>query len=273
MEQDRRWMYDRNNPNREELKEEFVEGVKGFIAYAKTLPEFCDEGTIRCPCAKCKCIKLLIPGDVKVHLYKKEFRENYYVWTVHEENYSNLTDVDFQNLTGCESSTFFEKNYDNSQMHEMVLNAFGIHPRVQSQQNVDESPNDEAKHFYELLEAASRPLYKDSKLSVAVRLLTIKSDWNISQAAMNAIIGLMREVSLNINLPGDYYKAKKLVSKLGLSSTKIDCCEKGCMLYYKDDAALEACKFCGLSRFKKVTNAKARKFQLRGCIIYLLYLG
>ncbi|XP_075103289.1 uncharacterized protein LOC107767631 isoform X1 [Nicotiana tabacum] len=80
---------------------------------------------------------------------------------------------------------------------------------------------------------------------------------------MNAIIGLMGEVSPNINLPGDYYKAKKLVSKLGLSSTKIDCCEKSCMLYHKDDAALEACKFCGLSRFKKVTNAKAKKVPIK----------
>ncbi|XP_070043072.1 uncharacterized protein [Nicotiana tomentosiformis] len=127
--------------------------------------------------------------------------------------------------------------------------------------NVVESPNDEAKRFYESLESASRPLHESlmhSELSVAVRLLTIKSDWNISQAGMNAIIGLMSEVSSSINLPNDYYNAKKLVSKLGLSSTKIDCCENGCMLYYKDDAALEACKFCGLSHFKEVTNAKDR---------------
>ncbi|XP_019251004.1 PREDICTED: uncharacterized protein LOC109229914 [Nicotiana attenuata] len=209
MERDRRWMYDRNHPNRGGLKEEFVEGVKGFIAYAKILPEFRNEGIIRCPCGKCKCMKLLIPEDVKVHLYSRGFRENYYVWTVHGENYSNLDDVDFQNLAGCESSTFFEKNYDNSQMHEIVSNAFGIHPGVQSQQNIDESPNDKTKHFYELLEAASRPLYKDSihsELSLAVRLLTIKSDWNISQAAMNAIIGLMGEEVTNA-------KAKKVPIK------------------------------------------------------------
>ncbi|XP_018630022.3 uncharacterized protein [Nicotiana tomentosiformis] len=85
MEGDRRWMYDRNHPNRGGLKEEFVEDVKGFIAYTKTLPEFRNEGTIRCPCAKCKCIKLLIPEDVKVHLYRNRFRKYYYVWTVHGE--------------------------------------------------------------------------------------------------------------------------------------------------------------------------------------------
>ncbi|XP_075087662.1 uncharacterized protein LOC142169665 [Nicotiana tabacum] len=202
-------MYYRNHPNRGGLKEEFVESVKGFTAYAKILPEFRNEGMIRCPCAKCNCIKLLIPEDVKVHLYRKGFRENYYVWTVHGEDTHNLAYVDFQNLTGCGRSTFFENNYENSQIHEMLSNAFGIHPGVQSQQNVDESPNDEAKHFYELLEAASRPLYEGSthsKLSITVRLLTIKSDWNISQAAMNAIIGLMGEEVTNV-------KAKKFPTK------------------------------------------------------------
>nr|XP_018624256.2 uncharacterized protein LOC108944053 isoform X2 [Nicotiana tomentosiformis] len=155
------------------------------------------------------------------------------------------------------------KIFDYVKWYQMLL----VFTRgVQSQQNVVEPPNDEAKRFYESLESASRPLYEGSmhsELSVAVRLLTIKSDWNISQAGMNAIIGLMSEVSPSINLPNDYYNAKKLVSKLGLSSTKIDCCENGCMLYYKDDAALEACKFCGLSCFKEVTNAKGRKVAVK----------
>uniref|UniRef100_A0A1U7YJY3 Uncharacterized protein LOC104248805 n=1 Tax=Nicotiana sylvestris TaxID=4096 RepID=A0A1U7YJY3_NICSY len=259
-------MYDRNQPNHCGLKEEFFEGIKGFIAHAKTLPEFRNEGTIRCPCVKYKCTKLLQPENVKVHIYSKGFRENYYVWTVHGENYCSVGDVRFQNLVSGERSTQMENNVENSRLHEMVSVAFGFYPGVQSQQNVVEPPNDEAKHFYESLESASCPLYKDSmhsELSVVVRLLTIKSYWNIFQVGMNAIIGLMCEVNPSNNLPNNYYKAKKLVSKLGLSSTKIDCCENGCMLHYKDDAALEACKFCGLSRFKEVTNAKGNKVAVK----------
>ena len=30
----------------------------------------------------------------------------------------------------------------------------------------------------------------------------------------------------------------------------IDCCKNGCMLYYKEDAGLKECKFCGMLRFK-----------------------
>jgi len=81
-------------------------------------------------------------------------------------------------------------------------------------------------------------------LSVAVRLLSIKSDNNISQGAMDSMIELMKElVDPNVEIPDSYYKANALVSKLGLSSIRIDCCEKGCMLYYKEDVNLESCKF------------------------------
>ncbi|XP_019266286.1 PREDICTED: uncharacterized protein LOC109243756 [Nicotiana attenuata] len=138
----------------------------------------------------------------------------------------------------------------------MVRDAFVMHPGAQSE------PNDDAKCFYEQLQEAGRPLYEGSihsKLSVAVRLLSIKSDSSISQAGMDSIIDLMNELNPNkIDLPKDFYTAKKLVSKLGLSSERIECSEKGCMLFYKDDATLENCKFCNQPRYKEVTNSKMK---------------
>lgn len=121
----REWMYGRNHPNRRRLKAEFVEGVKRFISYAKTLSEFLYEGTIRCPSEKCNCIKLLTPEKVKMHLYTKGFWKNYYVWTVHGANYDSVGDVDFQNLTGDESSTPVENNVKHSRLHQMV---WKVHP-------------------------------------------------------------------------------------------------------------------------------------------------
>jgi len=52
----------------------------------------------------------------------------------------------------------------------------------------------------------------------------------------------------NNSLPKNYYEAKRLVSKLGLESKKIDCCVNVCMLFYdndngKNDASLLKCKF------------------------------
>jgi len=51
------------------------------------------------------------------------------------------------------------------------------------------------------------------------------------------------------SIPKNYYEVKKVVSSLGLKSVKIDCCQGGCMLYYKNDSELTECKFCGLPRY------------------------
>ncbi|XP_019253809.1 PREDICTED: uncharacterized protein LOC109232493 [Nicotiana attenuata] len=220
----RRWMYNRNHPNRAGLSDEFIEGVAEFIAKAQTLDDFIIGGGL---------------DEVKVHLYKKGFVEIYYIWTAHGENHDSLDDANFHNSFGGEGIPISEHNVENSRYNEMMRDAFGTFPGVQSELN------DEAKRFYGQLLEASRPLYEGSvhsKLSVAVRLLSIKSDRSISQAGMDSIIGLMNKLNpSNIDLPKDFYTAKKLVSKLGLSSERIDCCEKGCMLFYKDDASLENC--------------------------------
>ena len=60
---------------------------------------------------------------------------------------------------------------------------------------------------------------------------------------------------MNRALPKNYYDVKKLVSKLGLTSRRIDCCIQGCMLFYdseygKTDDSLIRCKFCDMPRYR-----------------------
>lgn len=75
-----------------------------------------------------------------------------------------------------------------------------------------------------------------TELSTAVRLLTIKSEGNMSQRSFNQMVTLMEETHPPNNLiPTDYYRTKKIVSKLGLTAEKIDCCVNGCMLFYTDE--------------------------------------
>ncbi|XP_047257748.1 uncharacterized protein LOC124889785 [Capsicum annuum] len=272
---DHTWMYNRTYPNHLGLREKYKAGVAGFIAKAMTLEDFLIEGTISCPCWNCKCCKLLSPDVVTLHLYKKGFMLNYTVWTAHGESResSAANNFAFQNYV---ESPIRENNVESSRYSEMVWDASGTHSRVQNK------PNDEDKHFYEQLKEASHPLYEGSmhsKLSDAIRLLSIKSDYSISHEGMNSIIGLMNELNPSkLDLPKDFYTTKKLVSKLGLSSERIHCCEKGCMLFYKEDANLEHCKFCNQPRYKKVTPAKGKKVpvksmhylpfmpRLRGCM-------
>ncbi|XP_060182397.1 uncharacterized protein LOC132612071 [Lycium barbarum] len=254
----RSWMYDKTNPGRFGLKNEFVAGVYDFVDYAKTLEDFTIHDVVRCPCSKCECMKFKTPEIVRRHLMEKGFKSNYTVWTSHGETRNNLGG--FQNFVVGESSRMVEPTIQNSRMHDMVQDGCGIHWGFESSGHVEEPLNEEASHSYKKLKKASQPLHDSSthsQLSVAVRLLSIKADNNVPHGAMDSVIDLMHElVDPTLEIPDNYYKAKRLVSKLGLSSVRIDCCENGCMLYYNDDVDLESCKFCGSERFRDTRSGK-----------------
>jgi len=85
----RSWINNRNYPNYLFFREEFIKEVNEFIRHAISHEPFQIGGMIRCPCVKCKCVKLLKSDKVKVHLYKKGFVENYYIWTAHRDPAGN----------------------------------------------------------------------------------------------------------------------------------------------------------------------------------------
>ncbi|XP_038711782.1 uncharacterized protein LOC120005976 [Tripterygium wilfordii] len=106
-----------------------------------------------------------------------------------------------------------------------------------------------------MLYAAQSPLWdgceSHSELPAAVRLLSIKADYNMSQGCFDDVVHLMKETMPTDNrMPVTFYQAKKSVSKLGLGYQRIYCCPDDCMIYYKDDAHLTQCKFCGVNRYK-----------------------
>ena len=79
----------------------------------------------------------------------------------------------------------------------------------------------------------------------------------MSHKTFNEMAELMKMTSHPENvIPSDYGKVKKIVSRLGLTSKKIDCCVNGCMLYYKDDKNLNECKFCEEARYKPSNSQK-----------------
>jgi len=51
---------------------------------------------------------------------------------------------------------------------------------------------------------------------------------------------------------------KGRVKELRLDYETIDCFPKGYMIYYKVDATLSACKFCGSGRYKSMRNPNGR---------------
>ncbi|WMV33118.1 hypothetical protein MTR67_026503 [Solanum verrucosum] len=155
----------------------------------------------------------------------------------------------------------------------MINDSFGVQGGMEPEQYFDEAPNEEARRFYDQLEESSRPLCEGSPHSsflVAVRLMNIKSDWNVPNAAMDSMVDLLGElVNPEFIIPKNFYQAKRMISRLGLTYDRIHGCVNGCMLFYKTDSELENCKLCGHARYKRT---QAGKMVLVKEIHYLLLI-
>jgi len=76
----------------------------------------------------------------------------------------------------------------------------------------------------------------NSKLSLCVRLLAYKSNWNVPDQCSDFITKILLDVTpTKKNLPTNYYDAKRLVLKLGLEAKRIYYCVKGCTLFYDNE--------------------------------------
>ncbi|KAK2362060.1 hypothetical protein QL285_087156 [Trifolium repens] len=281
---DRSWMYDRYYPgNTGQIKEIFKLGVKLFIKTVKQSPVVIREGGIRCPCAVCECGRILGEDEIKYHLYTKGFKPNYWVWSSHGESFrsassnsANIGDVN-QGTTSSSAPIAVAQNYQHypfNEMNDMITDALGfnvVNNGSEDEYDGDELPNAEDQRFYNLLKETNEPLQfegsTDSKLTVCVKLLGIKSQYLVPEVAMDLMAKLCLEttpIPARHDMPQNYYQAKQLVSKLGLGVKRIDCCINGCMLFYSNefgvsDDNLVECKFCQEPRYRQTKNSRSSK--------------
>lgn len=279
------WVYDRNESGRRLLKQSFVAGVEEFISKAKQHCDYAEEGGIRCPCTKYNCMAVLSDDNVKLHLYRHGFKHNYWIWTDHDEE---LPDIDLNEVggddleMGASGSGYHDEYVEQLQaMHMMVNDCLGQHENFEADESDDmeEPPNESVQRFYNLLLETNKPLFEgtsDSKLSICVRLLACKSNWNVPEQCLEFFCKMLQDVTpFKELLPKSYDDAKRLVSKLGLGAKRIDCCPNGCMLYYgsqsgTNDSALEECKFCQTPRYRvQSSDHSKRKPVLAKAMFYL----
>ena len=75
----RNWMYEREFDDGS-FNIEFIRGLEEFIKFA--VSKSCSSN-IRCRCAKSKNVVFKKPNDVRDHLLRKVFVEDYYDWRYH----------------------------------------------------------------------------------------------------------------------------------------------------------------------------------------------
>ena len=279
-------MYRRRDSNGD-LSEEFKIGLREFLRKAGTMRTVQSTGITLCPCRKCKNRSSHTIDTVSGHLYTKGFMHDYYVWYLHGEGFgndvgassSNYQPVYPPNMPSYNYSGFhhvYEHEVGNvdqypehnavgpSRIEDMVHDAFpGVNTYVPDDDVVEE-PNPNAKQFYDMMSSANQPLYDGcreglSRLSLASRMTTIKSDHNLSASSMDDWTALFKEYLPQGNHAADsYYEVQKLVSNLGLPARTIDVCIDNCMLFWKDDDNLQECRFCHKPRYKPQGVSRAR---------------
>ena len=154
-------------------------------------------------------------------------------------------------------------------VNDAVRDAFGVHESSNPNEDEVEGPqpeflrNETAREFFDLMTEADKPLYsgctKYSKLSFLVRLYHIKCLCGMTDKAMSMLLELLGDAFPQAEFPPSFYKAKKIINKLGLNYKKIDACPNDCMLYWGDDANKEICTRCKTSCSKSVRKGKKQK--------------
>lgn len=140
-------MYNMTNPHRMRLRLEYVEGVTGFIEYAKTLEPFQHSGMVKYPCNKCQCMNYEKLDIIELYLYRNRFKIEYIIWTSHGK-IDNKFDV-FQYYLVGESSSMVNSNTKNYRMDEMILDSYVVDSDFEFGNHVEKAPNAKCKKIFE----------------------------------------------------------------------------------------------------------------------------
>ncbi|GJV15129.1 putative transposase-associated domain-containing protein [Tanacetum coccineum] len=114
---------------------------------------------------------------------------------------------------------------------------------------------DDLVKFQELLLDAEKPLYEGCpdfrKLSAIVKLLKLKCKYGASDKFFTELLGLINKMLPAGNeMVERTYQAKKVMKLMGSGYKKIHVCINSCLLYWKNDKDLTACRTYGISRWK-----------------------
>lgn len=128
---------------------------------------------------------------MELHLCQNGFKSNYKTWTAHGERRCQQ-----QGIKGFG---------ETDRMDDMLADLAAAAPSLG-----DEEPTAYAQPFYRMIASAEQLVHDQtthSTLSATARLLSIKSQHNLSIACYDDIVGLIHELlPADSNLPKDFYR-------------------------------------------------------------------
>jgi hypothetical protein len=123
-----------------------------------------------------------------------------------------------------------------------------------------------AKAFYNMFDAAQKPLYgqtKVSQLDVIGRIMAFKSQYSMSRDAFNGLLTVIGSLLPADNvLPKSMYEAQKILHALKMTYEQIHACTKSSVLFRKEYAEEKYYPKCKSYRFIEVDVGDGQKRQL-----------
>lgn len=252
----RSWMYRERKGKL--FSETWRQGLENFLDHAFSLPEATVDEKSHCPCTKCFCRHKRKRDEMTIHLCANGFQLGYEKWTSHGE--PNIPE-------NIEQDDYVR---DVDRMDDMLVDAIaaeGVFP--------GEEPTQAAQKFYKMLVEADTPLHaktSQTRLSTVARLMTIKTQHNLSEACYNETMTLIHDVlgdDAAKELPTNFHRSKKLVNSLAMPYVKIHAYPKNCMIYYKENENKEKCPICNEPRYEETTTGNTSRKVPRKVLRYL----
>jgi hypothetical protein len=209
---------------------------------------------VPCPCSKCGNRKRKPKKAMVEHIWKNGFTPDYTQWIFHGEAHRTREEVLRQRV----------EDYDADARVADMLNDY-----QEAQYTggcMDDEPEPTAKAFYDMFDAAQKPLHgqtKVSQLDAIGRVMAFKSQYNMSRDAFDGLLTVIGSLLPDDHvLPKSMYEAQKLLRALKMTYEQIHACPKGCVLFRKEYTKAKYCSKCKSSRFMEVDSGDGQKRQL-----------
>ncbi|KAF7139945.1 hypothetical protein RHSIM_Rhsim06G0120600 [Rhododendron simsii] len=214
----------------------YYNGVTLFIQFARAVVDA--QGNILCPCLKCVNFYRKSPEDVRIHLLQHGIMQSYTIWNEHGET----------------------RKSNDVRRHEMRHGDLGgidalVEDRIRGEPIDTTQHHEEVQNFDKLLNDAQREIYPGSKdynlLKFVIEVFNMKVTNHWTNKSLDMFLKFQIKLLPEGNLvPKNTYEARKILSGLGLSYELIDACINDCILFWKENAALDRCPKCNVSRYK-----------------------
>ena len=188
------------------------------------------------------------------HIWKNGFTPDYTRWIFHGEAHRTREEVVRQRV----------EDYDADAGVADMLNDY--HEAQFAEGRTEDEPEATAKAFYDMFDAAQKPLHgktKVSQLDAIGRIMAFKSQYSMSRDAFDGLLTVIGSLLPEDHvLPKSMYEAQKLLRALKMTYEQIHACLKGCVLFRKEYAEAKYCPKCTSSRFMEVDSGDGQKRQL-----------